>query len=738
MGARLELKFGLVAEADRIATSADTMLVEEPVTGSKSRSKGNLYLVVASGKVGGRAREATAVVADTIRREYYYDESAGIPICLEKAVRAANRKLRGSREGNGLPPGILGIAIAVVRQSELYVATIGDAEAYLVRAARLLMPDQSQLPGIPADDALRVDVWRGELAVGDSLLLVSRNLTQTVGTEELKNAVVTLHPQSAVEHLHHLFVSAGGDGSDAVVALEATEITASRSERRPIPEPGTMDAYGDLPRGPIPGGDSVMGAAGAASGAFKGGAGAVSGAFGGAWDRFLDRMPRRSPSPRRVQSTISRRETQRRMAIALIGFLTVLLVLGVGIVIFPRGKEDPVVALTQGEKAYEEARSGAEKGVANLVGDPVKAQESCSSAWSALQRAREGGVLEDLLSPIQARITDCLDTLYVINHPKAQQVYDVSDMEPRGLVQGPDRNAFFIDNDSKSVWRVTMRNGEATQIIKQKDGSGAGVGIPRHLATGGADLVVLDDAGNTWRWRRPDVRLALLRKPDAPVLGDDALVMEAYLTDTRANLYNLYIADPSEVQILRYTPELGGSGFSDVGPYLATDNEDVAGFRDLFVDQSLFTLSADNLTRHYGGRIQDYELATPPDDDDMRPGHDYRFVAEYDEKFYVYDALWSRVIVFARGSGEYVEQWSTVGSVPPMEDLRGMYIVEPAKKSNPPTLVWLSPRGLFESTLVDDPAGGVLSTPAPVASTDPDASVAPDKTPRPRKRTPAP
>ena len=154
MGARLELKWGLVAEADRIATSADTMLVEEPVTGSKSRSKGNLYLVVSSGKAGGRARDATTMVADTIRREYYYDESAGIPICLEKAVRAANRKLRGSREGNGMPPGILGIAIAVVRQSELYVATIGDAEAYLVRAARLLMPDQSQLPGIQADDAL--------------------------------------------------------------------------------------------------------------------------------------------------------------------------------------------------------------------------------------------------------------------------------------------------------------------------------------------------------------------------------------------------------------------------------------------------------------------------------------------------------------------------------------------------------------------------------------------------------
>ena len=105
MGARLELKYGLVAEADRLSDSADTMLVEEPATGSKSRSKGNLYLVVSSAKVGGRAREATALVAETIRREYYYDESAGIPICLEKAVRRrqpqAARQPRGQRAAAG-------------------------------------------------------------------------------------------------------------------------------------------------------------------------------------------------------------------------------------------------------------------------------------------------------------------------------------------------------------------------------------------------------------------------------------------------------------------------------------------------------------------------------------------------------------------------------------------------------------------------------------------------------------
>ena len=94
---------------------------------------------------------ATKLVAETIRHEYYYDESAGVPVCLEKAIKAADRRLRSSREGAGLPPGSLGVAAAVIRNNELYLATLGGAEAYLVRSARLLMPDRSAPAGLPGD-----------------------------------------------------------------------------------------------------------------------------------------------------------------------------------------------------------------------------------------------------------------------------------------------------------------------------------------------------------------------------------------------------------------------------------------------------------------------------------------------------------------------------------------------------------------------------------------------------------
>src|SRR5829696_8003685 len=111
MTSRLQLKYGLVSEQDRLSTSSDALLVTEPTSGSKTRTKGSLYLIVASRAAAGRTREACRLVADTIRREYYYDESAGITVVLEKAIRAATRRLRHSREGGGINQSSIGIAV---------------------------------------------------------------------------------------------------------------------------------------------------------------------------------------------------------------------------------------------------------------------------------------------------------------------------------------------------------------------------------------------------------------------------------------------------------------------------------------------------------------------------------------------------------------------------------------------------------------------------------------------------
>ncbi len=746
MGPRLELKYGLVAEADRLSTSADAMLVTEPATGSKVRSKGNLYLVVSSARVGGRARDAAALVADTIRREYYYDESAGVPICLEKAVRSANRKLRGSREGGGLPPGALGIAIAVIRNNELYVATIGSAEAYLVRAARLLVPDHTQQPGLPADDALRVEVWRGEIAVGDSLLLVSRNLTEVVGTEELKNAVVTLHPQSAVEHLHHLFVAAGGDGPDAVLAVEATELVSARGDRRLAPAGVSGDAFGEMPGGPIPGGDQVAGAAAAVSGAFSGAADSVTGAFGSAVDSVLDLMPRRTRSARGVASQVSRRESQRRAAFALLGLLGVVFVLGLAVWLLPRGRDTPISNISTGEQAFLAAQDEADQGSRQLGGDTVQATALLQQAWKDLERASTLGIPEERTAPLEATIRSGLDTLYANGNPRTSVLHEFADpQDVASMTVGPDRAPYYIgpasDGTGKSVWRFDAKRDRVWEMIRTGDGSGQGIGTPRLLAAQAADLLIVDARGDLWRWRPSNDKsggsLVRRRTPGDQVWGDDVRDVGTLMVSLSRGTYNMYVLDPSLDQILRYTPTLDGGQFQAPDDYLSTAEASVADFLRLYVDRDVYALTPSKVVKHTSGRPQDFDLETPPDDGDMRPGHTYRLIDGTSAgKLYVYDEKWDRILVFLKSDGSYLSQWSTRGALPSMADMRGMYVSQPStprgqSEAPPARVTWATPEGLFSTRL-----SPVSAQPAPNASAAPGATAEPEptRTPKPTKK----
>src|SRR4051812_10769680 len=291
------MKLGVIAEPDRSPDSPDTIVVVEPTIGAIARSKGHLYLIVTSTIRSSRAQEATQLAAETIRGEYYYDESAGIRVCIEKAITSANKRLNHQRERLGLhgtaANGPIGIGIAVVRGNELYVATIGPAEAYLIRQARLsTLPDPHRERGLPTG-ALEPDVWRGEISVGDSLVLVSPNIMARLGPDELKDAMVTLHPQPAMEHLHHRFVTADGSASDAMIAIEATEVASTSKQRTLVPVRPVEPLAGARARGPIPLADNVTdGVAAVQAGAFR-----ARAAAGGAFDRLVlrvqDLLPRR-------------------------------------------------------------------------------------------------------------------------------------------------------------------------------------------------------------------------------------------------------------------------------------------------------------------------------------------------------------------------------------------------------------------------------------------------------------
>ncbi|CAN5585737.1 hypothetical protein BH20CHL6_BH20CHL6_00130 [soil metagenome] len=732
MGARLHLKIGVVAERDRLASSADTVLVTEPTTGSRARSKGGLYIVATADPGRGRGRDAAALVAETIRREYFYDESAGIPVCLEKAFRSANRRLRSQREGHGLVPGAIGLAVAVIRSSELYLATSGGAEAYLVRQARLLLPELGRGEGLPANADPRVDIWRGEIAVGDSLVLVASRLVEVVGTEEFKNALVTLHPQSAVEHLHHLFVAGGGDGPDAVLAIEATEVALTRPDHRLVPVGGAVElaTFGDggtLEMAEPPG-------ANAAQSRTRDAREQVGGAFHAVVDRVTDVMPQRRPGNyRRIAPPVSRRETQRRAAVAIIALLGFVLVAGVGLWYLGDlpTRDEQLETVTSAEQALSAADGRVEQvlGAGGLLtANAEEATQLLEEAWEYLDAAATAGVSDAELAPRRAEVATGLDQLRAVSHTDSELLLPAAQMgegvDPTGLVLGPDGAAYTIDATSDQVLRLDLDRGDAVTIIEPGQGPGSGIGRPTLLSVGGPELLIVDHRGGLWRWLPSDDTgrgtLGQVRVGGDTDWGDDVRDVATYLLDADQGRYNLYVVDPSERQLLRYQPTADGSGFSSPSGYLATAS-DVSNIEELVIDGDVYALTSEGLERYDGGRRDsDFGLQDPPDGEDLRPGHAFETVADLGARrqgrLYVWDSEHARIVAYGKQGGGYLEQFLPLAEGAPFADLRGMFVVDQGE-DDPPLLYWLTPEGLRVTILED-----VGLPDDPNATDDPDAT----------------
>ena len=425
MAARLQLKLGLVAEHDRLADSPDTLVVVEPSVGSVARSKGHLYLLVTSRTSSRHALEATRLAAETIRNEYYYDESAGIRVCLQKAIATANKRLVHQADRLGLKSpegnGPIGVGVAVVRGNEMYVATVGPAEAYLIRQARLsTLPDPHRERGLPSS-GLEPDVWRGEISVGDSLVLVSPNMIARLGADELKDAMLTLHPQSAMEHLHARFVAADGSGSRWRHRL--------RGDRGRADEPGP-DARAGPPgraagRRTRPLADPARRQRpGRAAAAVTSAAGSAKTAAGGALERVVARahefMPRRQPAYRRVTPLASRRETQRRAAVAALALITVVGGLGPGGLRVRRHGQAGGDQLGQRRPGCARQRPGASTtqvigpGIDLVEDDPGQAMDLLTEAYDDLDTAKTAKVSARVIDPLRAKVVAGLDRLYKV------------------------------------------------------------------------------------------------------------------------------------------------------------------------------------------------------------------------------------------------------------------------------------------------------------------------------------
>ena len=740
MAVRLYMNLGLLAESERLPDSADTVVVVEPNIGSTSRTKGSLYLLV-TGAGGRKLREATKIVADRIRDDYYYDLSAGISVCLRKAVRAANNVLLHSPERPPAvqgEPGPIGLALAVVRGNELYVATVGPAEAYMVRQARLLtLPDASPDTGLPSDEIDGPEVWHGEITAGDCLILMSPNVTRRIGLGPIQDAVLQLHPQAAVEEIHRQFGSGslGTTGGDGMLLIEATEVAATH-KTAPLKPVWPADPMAGAPeRSPIPLADTVVGGVAAMQTTARHAQVAADnwlrrGVYG-----LFDRMPQRPMSRGRVTPMTVRRERQQRAAAAIIGLLTVITVIGGSIwFLSGTGRGDNIDRQRLAQQAYAQIQTDIFAVIGNgkdlMLSDPTTAFGYYKDAWDQLKIAQQNGYPPDLLADSRAKVLTGLNRYFHVSVVQPQVVLTFATDNLTGLVLGPDGAAYILDNTANKVYRVNLDTGAKIAVIsagQQPRSGGATVDYPRLITTGGEDVIVVDGINSVWKWREVQGNkngvgsLLPVYIPDNVNWGIGPRAIGTFVINAAQNLYNFYIVVPSQKQIIKYTAAPDGSGYpKNTRSNFLIVAQDVTNVDDMYIDGKVYVVQGGKITQYELGQAKGWTVDDPPDtvgDTAIRPKPQYTRLTADDPTldqgtFYAYDVKSRRIVAFLKSDGSVVGQYMVPEDTPWFTALTGMFVL-PAAGGAYPILYWTEGSSLMKASLT--PAGPSIpaATPGP-------------------------
>jgi len=750
------MNLGLLAESQRLPDSADTVIVVEPTIGSTSRTKGSLFLLV-TGAGGRKLREATKIVAERIRDDYYYDLSAGISVCLRKAVQAANKMLlhgpdRPLVAHGGVGP--IGLALAVIRGNELYVATLGPAEAYLVRQARLLtLPDASPDSGLPAEDIDGPEVWHGEIDAGDCLILMSPNVTRRIGLGPIQDAVLQLHPQAAAEEIHRQFGSGslGSTGGDGILLIEATEV-ASTHKTSPLKPVWPGDSMAGAPdRSPIPLADTVAGGVTAMQTTARHVQIAADGWLRRGVYGLFDHMPERPMSRGRVTPLTVRRERQQRAALAIVGLLAVIAIVGTSMWFLSGANHGtPVDVQLQGQHAMQKAKDDVSavygNGIDLMTSDPKTAYQYLTDAYKEIQVALKDGYANNSqtqadVDAAEASIMKGLNQYYNVTIVAPQVVTTFASDDLGGVVLGPDGGAYLLDNTINYVYRVNLQTGAQLPVLRVNQTVGGDtVGNPRLITSGGGDVLVLDSFNSLWRWHPAagdtSGRGSLTRVniPDDATWGVGPRVIGTFVTNTLTMQYNFYIVLPSRQQVVKYTPATDGSSYPIAARYTyLTVAQDVSNVTDMYIDGHVFLVDKGKITQYLLGQAVHGWSVDPLPDTLIRPKAPYFKYLTADNPnqdqgtFYAYDNAGRRIVAIKKGDGSIVGQYIVPADSPWFSALNGMFVMAAADGSNP-VLYWTEGSSLMRASLSPGATPAPSGSPGP-SSSSPGSSVKPSMSP---------
>lgn len=737
MSNRFATRIGLPSAEERPADARDVVVFHEPTIGAEARTKGSLFMVAQLTGATPQVARAAAEALESIRRDYYYDLSAGVLVALSKAMAAANRRLYHQRRRLAIPrrSGVSVVAL-VIRGREAHVAKLGPASAVVVRDGR--MYEVPPPPAVSEEDprvrqrrvaatlgeALEIEpmTWQGGLAPGDRLALVSRHFAHGVGVEELKRALAEMRPTQAVEHLQHVFAIRGGSGSDAIMAIEVDELPATVTTHHLEPV-RPAEPFAGLPdQSPVPLADAIGRGLHRLGDAAEGAKAAAGHGVVTLLSWILAFVPRRRPEyPRSIPRTAERDEHRRRR-LGLVGMIGVAGILAAGGTVAALPSATPTEAIPRAATAHEAIAEAVdlvgrvEERVdgADLVDrDPELATDLLADAHAAIDRAAAVGVTETQLEPLRGRVERRLDALYrVARVARPDAVVDfaasLGDVVPADMVAASDGSLWILETGRGRILRLDPATGELTVILRagQALDSGDVPGDPWLIATAATDVVVIDRGRTAWRIDLAERIPRRMELAGIESLSGESTLIGALQHRPPLEIFNLYVVDGRDGQMWRWSPPavIPVTYPDPPEPFLADAPDlDPLQARDLRVDVNAWLLHAGTVTRvDFGSpRSQsDYSLDPPPDAA-VRPRLDYRILdgaTVGDREFlYVYDAANARVIAFQRADGAFVRQWMAAGGGHWLADVRAVSVASVA--DGPPTAYLLTPDGVLRLVL---------------------------------------
>jgi hypothetical protein len=560
--------------------------------------------------------------------QQYYTNGGSITAALREAITTANASLLAENM-NRDQPAYAGCACAVLRSSEVIIASMGSARAFLLRADMIeRLPTDSELreQSLPmgAKESPSIRFYRREVRAGDILFLADASLNE-LDDGTLRQVTASKDVESSLNNLREMagefttavviqFVtplSAAEEAAQEEATRLAEEEAAAREAVRraalaarqssPSPAPATTaDVSPPVPtqeRREIDAGSFVgNGARSAALGVAKVAEGLRS---------FVERtIPEGSTGRRELSLTA-------QMAVA-VGIPIIVAVFTTGVYIL-RGQASQYSGLMSDARSELDLARGA-------GADQAAARPHWETALFLLDQAEQLRPGEPTVAQLRAEANEAMDFYDAVTRMPVVPLRDYGvGTQLRGpVVQGPD--LYLLDLTSNVLYHESLD--ETGQSVLEREPEAVtrqGELVGDQTVGGLVDLVWMEEGGVAQRNVLAVLTNNGLLLTYSPTWALHATLLPggADVTDPRAiAVYagNFYVLDAGANQIWRY--EAVGDTYPDLPtPYFTETFPDLTGAVDMDIDANgnIFVLFLDGtLNKYFGGRQEGFEVQGLP------------------------------------------------------------------------------------------------------------------------------